>query len=143
MKNYMEYVSLDEALKAGRNDTICWDCANAMNGGCTWANPIEQKPIEGWMAEETDMGYRVINCPEFKRCTYGCGRYRTADDYILALETRVTEQKRQIASLKKNMWWKTAYRLRCEKRKLSLMVTELREKLNALEMEKQGKEESK
>lgn len=42
----------------------------------------------------------VHACPEFVRETYGCGRYRTADDYILALEIAVQERKKQLAKLK-------------------------------------------
>lgn len=33
MKEYMEDVSIKDAIKAGRTDTICWDCKKAMWGG--------------------------------------------------------------------------------------------------------------
>lgn len=33
MKEYMEKVSVKEAIAAGRVDTLCWDCQNAMMGG--------------------------------------------------------------------------------------------------------------
>lgn len=33
MKEYMYDVSIEDALKAGHTDTICWDCKNAMRGG--------------------------------------------------------------------------------------------------------------
>lgn len=101
MKEYMYDVSIEDALKAGHTDTICWDCKNAMRGGCCWTDPDQQKPVDGWAAVETDNGYIVHACPEFIRDSYGCGRYRTADDYILALEIGLTDRKRQIARLKK------------------------------------------
>lgn len=102
MKEYMKDVSVEDAIRAGRTDSICWDCKNAMRGGCSWTDPEQQKPVKGWEAKETDIGsYIVYSCPEFKRCTYACGRYRTADDYILALEIAVKERKTQLARLKK------------------------------------------
>lgn len=33
MKEYMNEVSVQDAIKAGRNDTICWDCKKACRGG--------------------------------------------------------------------------------------------------------------
>ena len=101
MKEYMESVSVEDAIKAGRTETICWDCKNAMTGGCRWADPELAAPVEGWEATEKDGGYIVHACPEFDRCTYGFGRFRTADDYILALEIALTERKTQLARLKK------------------------------------------
>lgn len=101
MKEYMKDVHIEDALKAGHTDTICWDCKNAMRGGCSWADPDCQQPVPGWAAVETDNGFVVHACPKFVRDTYGCGRYRTADDYILALEIGLTDRKRQIAKLKK------------------------------------------
>lgn len=100
MKEYMNDVSVDDALKAGHTDTLCWDCKNC-GGGCSWSDPELMKPVEGWAAIETREGYRVCACPEFVRETYGGGRYRTADDYILALEIGLTDRKRQIVRLKK------------------------------------------
>ena len=70
-------------------------------GGCSWADPDRQTPVKNWVAEKTTNGYIVHACPEFIRETYGCGRYRTADDYILALEIGMTERKKQLARLKK------------------------------------------
>lgn len=101
MKEYMSQVSIDDAVKAGRVDTICWDCKNALRGGCSWSDPEMQKPVEGWAAVKTTNGYIVHGCPKFIRETYGCGRYRTADDYILALEIAVTERKKQVARIKR------------------------------------------
>ena len=137
MKEYMEQVSIKEAIEAGRVDTLCWDCKNAMCMGCSWADPKQQKPVNGWVAEETDNGYRVISCPEFDRSTYGGCRYRTADDYILALETKATEQERQIQNLKKTIWWKNVYRLRCEKKELQMRIKRLGEIIE--EMKKEAK----
>ena len=39
MKRYMEDVSPEDAIKAGRTDTICWDCKNAMRGGVQLGRP--------------------------------------------------------------------------------------------------------
>lgn len=49
-------------------DTICWGCENAVpdlegTRGCPWSR--EQKPVEGWMAEQ-DGGYTVKECPLYK-----------------------------------------------------------------------------
>lgn len=100
MKDYMKDVTVEEAIKAGHRDTICWDCKKAMCGGCSWSDPEQTKPVEGWNAKKTGSGYLVYSCPLFDRDTYACGRYRTADDYILALEIGLEERKRQLAKLK-------------------------------------------
>lgn len=45
--------------------TICWKCANACNGGCSWSR--SGKPVSGWTAdknEETE-SYTVVECPQF------------------------------------------------------------------------------
>jgi len=101
MKRYMEDVSVEDAIKAGRTDTICWDCKNAMSGGCSWADPEVAEPVAGWVATKTKDSYIVHACPKFDRCGYGCGRYRTADDYILALEIALQQRKVQLAKMKK------------------------------------------
>ena len=101
MKEYMNSVTVEDAIRAGRNDTICWDCKKAMRGGCSWADPERQQPVNGWTATKTGISYTVHACPEFDRCTYGCGRYRDADDYILALEIAVQERRTQLARMKK------------------------------------------
>ena len=101
MKEYMKDVSVEDAVKAGRTDTICWDCKKSCNGGCSWSNPEQMKPVEGWTAIKTGFSYTVYECPEFIRETYGCGRYRTAEDYILALEIGLTERKQQLVRMKK------------------------------------------
>lgn len=61
--------------------------------------------------------------------------YRTADDYILALETKVADQKKKIETLKKTVWWTHVYRLACQKRDLQLRLKALAEKYEALEKE--------
>lgn len=101
MKEYMKDVTVGDAIKAGRKDTICWDCAKAMRGGCCWADPDQQKPVKDWVAIKNSKGYVVHACPLFERETYACGTYRTADDYILALEIEVTRLRDSIARLKK------------------------------------------
>lgn len=45
--------------------TLCWDCGNACNNGCSWSK--ELKPVAGWATEETSTGLRVIACPEFRQ----------------------------------------------------------------------------
>ena len=126
MKEYMNQVSIDDAIKAGHRDTLCWDCKNAMRGGCSWADPEQQKPVDGWAAVKTSLGYIVHACPKFVRETYGCGRYRTADDYILALEIAVEERKKQLARLKK-----TPELLRKKNANLTRNNEQLQEKLDA------------
>lgn len=99
MKEYMQNVTLPDAENAGR-DTLCWDCKKAMTGGCSWTNPEKVQPVEGWVAKKSRDGYIVADCPQFERDTYCLGRYRTADDYILALETSRQKLKKQILVLK-------------------------------------------
>ena len=99
MKEYMNNVSIADAEKAGR-DTLCWDCKKAMKAGCSWTDPEICEPVQGWEAKRTPNGYVVANCPEFVRDTYCRGRYRNADDYILALEIAVMQRNRQIAKIK-------------------------------------------
>ena len=101
MKEYMESVSVADAIKAGRNESICWDCKKALTGGCCWTDTDIQKPVPGWTAQETPAGYLVHDCPRFVRETYGYGRYRTADDYILALEIGLRNEKQANAKSKK------------------------------------------
>lgn len=51
--------------------TLCWDCANATNSGCSWSRSLD--PVEGWTAVEDEMltNYKnkktffVIECPQF------------------------------------------------------------------------------
>lgn len=33
MKEYMKEVSVENAIKASRTDTLCWDCQNAVKCG--------------------------------------------------------------------------------------------------------------
>ena len=136
MKEYMKNVCVADAIKAGRTDTICWDCKNACGGGgCSWVDPKRQSPVDGWVAEETSNGYKVIECPAFKRGTYGGGMYRTADDYILALEIEVTDLKKQIENLKKTLWWKYIHKIRSANRELQLRIKRLGERLEELDKE--------
>lgn len=102
MKDYMKDISVGDAIKAGRTDTICWDCKKAMYGGCSWTDPEIQKPVEGWTATKNSKGYLVRECPLFDRGTYACGMYRTADDYILALETALDNTKNTLTRVKKS-----------------------------------------
>lgn len=45
-----------------RGDSICWDCQRAVCG-CSWAKQL--KPVDGWVAEENKLGYKVLECPLF------------------------------------------------------------------------------
>ncbi len=45
-----------------KSDSICWDCQRAVCG-CSWAKKL--KPVEGWIAEENKLGYKVLECPLF------------------------------------------------------------------------------
>lgn len=58
--------ALAEARTKGRQ--ICWDCRNAVpegKYGCEWSRHF--KPVPGWIAEETGLGYRIASCPKFIR----------------------------------------------------------------------------
>ena len=55
--------------------TLCWDCKNAPEKGCSWAAMFE--PVDGWEILETkNGGVCVVNCPEFCRDSYEGGAYR-------------------------------------------------------------------
>ena len=51
--------------------TICWDCRNAVGGGCSWFT--DYTPVAGWKAVKTELrggyydyeSYLVQHCPEF------------------------------------------------------------------------------
>jgi len=45
-----------------KKETLCWDCQRAVCG-CSWAKKL--KPVEGWVAEENERGFRVVECPLF------------------------------------------------------------------------------
>lgn len=82
-------VTLTGISRNGRDTvlyTLCWDCAKATDGGCTWSEKHE--PVDGWDADETGNGYMVGRCPEFERITWGYGFYRTWDEYIDTIERR-------------------------------------------------------
>ena len=66
-----------EKSAAGRAQTLCWKCQNAVpkkaeDGryirGCRWS--IARKPVDGWEAEQKTLEcrttYKVISCPKFK-----------------------------------------------------------------------------
>ena len=50
------------------SDTICVDCGNACNGGCSWSASLT--PVDGWEAVETPRGYKVVACPLFHSDVY-------------------------------------------------------------------------
>ena len=45
--------------------TLCIECSKACNRGCSWSD--EGIPVDGWTAEETRLGYLILECPEFIR----------------------------------------------------------------------------
>ena len=57
--------------KGNYKKTLCWDCANATNSGCSRSRALI--PVEGWTAEKDTLktnyadkdSYLVIDCPEF------------------------------------------------------------------------------
>ena len=57
--------------------TLCWDCRNSTEKGCSWAAVFE--PVKGWTAEETKQGYMVKSCPEFNRDSYEGGAIKVKD----------------------------------------------------------------
>ena len=132
MRPYMKNVSLKEAVDSKGTETLCWDCANALHGGCSWTDPTQQEPVKDWKAIETDMGYRVISCPQFVRNTYGCCRYRTAEDYIEALEDAVRSKTQQVQNFKKTLWWKKINNLQRKVKETQALNGELREEIKRL-----------
>lgn len=43
-------------------EQLCWQCKNF--SCCPWSNG---DPIEGWVADKTDIGYLIKECPKFER----------------------------------------------------------------------------
>ena len=101
MKEYTNGIDIGDAIRAGRKDTICWDCKRACEGSCSWSDMERHQPVEGWTAEKTSMGYCVHDCPLFIRETWAAGNYRTAEDYILALETMLDNERTKLNRAKK------------------------------------------
>lgn len=89
-RKYMKDVQFPDPRRP--KDTLCWDCGRALRAGCSWSDPERQKPVNGWQAKKTRMGYIVQDCPCFERCSWCAGRYRTAEDYIFALEKAVKQK---------------------------------------------------
>ena len=66
----------DEMLPA--NITICWLCKHTNRYDCTWFDPDNPRPVDGWIAEEETRNYintpphrhyyvtyKVSHCPKF------------------------------------------------------------------------------
>lgn len=53
-----------------RQQSICWDCKNAVSdgiNGCSWSESL--KPVKGWVADTgytRKDGFCVRECPQFK-----------------------------------------------------------------------------
>lgn len=66
------------AKNSGVVHTLCWNCANTNGNLCSWF-AADAKPVEGWVAEETQLKVRnnrenriiqsfvVHSCPNFKQ----------------------------------------------------------------------------
>ena len=75
-------------------ETKCILCAHSCANPCCWAD--EQKPVPGWVAEKTRLGYRVIECPEYVKDTYETIKPvkihdRGADNLIQAIARQMRE----------------------------------------------------
>ena len=50
------------------NQTLCWDCKNAIGGGCSWFTDFT--PVAGWKAKKERLysgcSYTVEDCPQFE-----------------------------------------------------------------------------
>ena len=93
--------------------TLCWDCKNA-GGGCSWSK--EFKPVKDWEAKKAGDSFTVIKCPMFNRESYGFGLYRTADDYIIALETEnrnLKRDKKRLQNLLGSVVWECTHYGEC------------------------------
>lgn len=60
--------------KLDKDDSLCWICQNTHREFCTWFNPDNPQPVEGWQAEKVYLpcsenqimvGYIVKKCPNF------------------------------------------------------------------------------
>lgn len=98
-KPYLKNIQLPNLAK--NNETLCWDCAKALNRGCSWS--ADSEPVEGWKAKKTSRGYCVRSCPEFERCSWCFGRCRTAEDYISALESALVSRTESLGGARKNL----------------------------------------
>lgn len=53
--------------------TLCWRCKNTNRFKCTWFDPKNPRPVEGWEAIQRDLyvdtrrveSYFVVSCPNF------------------------------------------------------------------------------
>lgn len=61
--------------------------------------------------------------------------YRTADDYILALEIAVTERNDKIERLRNTTFWSYAHKLASSMRKIAKEKKELEKKVHDLELQ--------
>lgn len=72
--------STSNAATANKNQTLCWSCTNAHGMGCSWFRR-GNKPVPGWIAEETLImptrgpdgkqrrvkSFCVKSCPEYEK----------------------------------------------------------------------------
>jgi hypothetical protein len=55
-----------------REQTLCWKCKKTNWMDCSWFDPDDPQPVEGWVAvkdeDRRDIGtsYTVIKCPNFE-----------------------------------------------------------------------------
>lgn len=48
-------------------ETLCIWCQRSCTNCCSWSDHLE--PVKGWVAEENNHGYLVLECPEFVKET--------------------------------------------------------------------------
>ena len=64
-----------EKFGSGKQQTLCWDCRNAL-GQCSWSQHPNPQPVDGWEEIPTQVkisgkyghtmqSYCVIRCPLF------------------------------------------------------------------------------
>ena len=58
----------NKARNAHKRSTLCWDCKNAIGGGCSWFTDFT--PVAGWKAKKERLysgcSYTVEDCPQFE-----------------------------------------------------------------------------
>ena len=66
MKIFKEEKANKSLSGHGLRDSLCWCCSKVtVDGECEYAT--YKRPVPGWVAERNKNGYRVIDCPNFKR----------------------------------------------------------------------------
>ena len=86
----------------GTVSTLCWKCAKACGGGCSWSKSFT--PVEGWEAVQTknktgagddEPSYLVLQCPEFVPDSPESRIKHLDDDGCMALIYHTLEKTRE------------------------------------------------